>query len=297
MTLYQAQTNSPSTTLVQAVLAEDNTIYLADTSVFSGLPLPNLLTLGWDTDHAETVIVTVFGSGGATSVTRGADGTAQAWDMGTQVARVFTALDWNSMITDKQDTVTASGVLKGNGAGGVTAATPNTDYVTPSGVPAKATNVPLMDGTAAIGNSTKWATENHVHPSDTSRVATSIVGAPDGVASLDDSALLSKAQSLLRIVSITSNTTLAATHAESLLRVNSSTARTLTIPADSSNATFPVGTCILVEQVAAGAATVQGASGVYLNGTNGGSVALSAAHTALALVKVDATHWDCWGAI
>lgn len=297
MTLYQAQTNSPSTVLVQAALANDTTLYVADTGVFAGLPLPNLLTLGFDTENPETVIVASIGGGGSLVVTRGADGAAQAWDANTHIARVFTALDWNSMLTDKQDTVTASGILKGNGAGGVSAATPNTDYVTPDGVPAKATNVPLMDGTAAIGNSSKWAAENHVHPSDTSRVATSAIGAPEGVASLDNSSLLSKAQSLLRIVSITANTTLSATHAEALLRVNSSTARTLTIPADSSNTTFSVGTCILVEQVAVGAATVQGASGVYLNGANGGSVALSAAHTALALVKVDATHWDCWGAI
>lgn len=33
----------------------------------------------------------------------------------------------------------------------------------------KATVVPLIDGTAAIGSSLKWAAENHVHPTDTSR--------------------------------------------------------------------------------------------------------------------------------
>ena len=297
MTLYQAQTNSPSTTLVQAVLAEDNTIYLADTSVFSGLPLPNLLTLGWDTDHAETVIVTAFGTGGAASVTRGADGTAQAWGMDTKVARVFTALDWNSMLTDKQDTVTASGVLKGNGAGGVTAATAGTDYVIPSGVPAKATTVPQMDGTAAIGNSTKWAAENHVHPSDTSRIPTTEKAAANGLATLDNDSLLVKSQTLLHIVTVTANTTLGAAHAEALVRVNASVARILTVPADANNATFPVGTCIIVEQVGSGAVTVQGATGVYIAGSSAGSKSLSAAYTALVLVKVDATHWDCWGAV
>ena len=39
--------------------------------------------------------------------------------------------------------------------------------------PSKATSAPLMDGTAAIGNSDKYAAENHVHPTDTSRAAAS----------------------------------------------------------------------------------------------------------------------------
>ena len=36
-----------------------------------------------------------------------------------------------------------------------------------------ATETPLMDGVAAVGTSTKYAREDHVHPSDTSRVPTS----------------------------------------------------------------------------------------------------------------------------
>lgn len=40
-------------------------------------------------------------------------------------------------------------------------------------VPSAATSAPLMDGTAAVGSSTKWAKEDHVHPSDTSKVDSS----------------------------------------------------------------------------------------------------------------------------
>lgn len=39
-----------------------------------------------------------------------------------------------------------------------------------------ATAAPLMDGTAAVGTSAKYARENHVHPSDTSRQATLVSG-------------------------------------------------------------------------------------------------------------------------
>ena len=38
------------------------------------------------------------------------------------------------------------------------------------GAPSAATANPLMDGTAAVGSSSKYAKEDHVHPSDTSRV-------------------------------------------------------------------------------------------------------------------------------
>ena len=40
-------------------------------------------------------------------------------------------------------------------------------------IPSASTITPLMDGTAAIGSSSKYAKEDHVHPSDTSRVPTS----------------------------------------------------------------------------------------------------------------------------
>jgi len=42
-------------------------------------------------------------------------------------------------------------------------------------IPAKTTVTPVMDGTAAIGADTGWATGNHVHPTDTSRAADSAV--------------------------------------------------------------------------------------------------------------------------
>ena len=42
--------------------------------------------------------------------------------------------------------------------------------------PVPATVNPLMDGTAAVGTSIKYAREDHVHPSDTSKVDTSFIG-------------------------------------------------------------------------------------------------------------------------
>ena len=82
-----------------------------------------------------------------------------------------------------------------------------------------ASETPLMDSTGAVGTSTKYAREDHVHPSDTSRVptsrtinskalssditlsasdvsavATSAVGVASGVASLDSNGLVPNSQ-------------------------------------------------------------------------------------------------------
>ena len=43
----------------------------------------------------------------------------------------------------------------------------------PSGTSAPATADPLMDGTASVGSSSKYAREDHVHPTDTSRASQS----------------------------------------------------------------------------------------------------------------------------
>jgi hypothetical protein len=43
-------------------------------------------------------------------------------------------------------------------------------------VPSAATTSPKMDGTAAVGSSSKYAKEDHIHPTDTSRQATLVSG-------------------------------------------------------------------------------------------------------------------------
>lgn len=54
----------------------------------------------------------------------------------------------------------------------------STDIYAPSGGSSvePATANPSMDGTAAVGSSAKYAREDHVHPSDTSKQATLVSG-------------------------------------------------------------------------------------------------------------------------
>ena len=87
--------------------------------------------------------------------------------------------------TSRQAKITASGILKGNGSGGVSAAVAGTDYAAPSAIPTAYTSNPAMDGTASAGSSASWAKGDHVHPTDTSRMAASLKGAANGVAELD----------------------------------------------------------------------------------------------------------------
>ena len=79
--------------------------------------------------------------------------------------------NWTPSAADvgAQPTITASGILKGDGNGGVSAAVAGTDYATPAGIPSAYTSNPEMDGTASPGSSGAWAKGDHVHPSDTSK--------------------------------------------------------------------------------------------------------------------------------
>jgi len=47
------------------------------------------------------------------------------------------------------------------------------------------TTTPVMDGVAAVGTSLRYARADHVHPSDTTKVNTSLLGVANGVATLD----------------------------------------------------------------------------------------------------------------
>jgi hypothetical protein len=95
-----------------------------------------------------------------TNGTNGAPG--EKWFTGsanpTTVAGAISG-DWylNSTSGDYFELVTSTWTLRGNLKG-------------PAAAP-PATVAPLMNGTAAVGTTTKYAREDHIHPSDTSRVA------------------------------------------------------------------------------------------------------------------------------
>lgn len=72
-------------------------------------------------------------------------------------------------LNNKQAKITASGILRGDGSGGVTAAAAGIDYAAPDSLAKPSDTAPVMDGTAAAGILATYARGDHKHPADTSR--------------------------------------------------------------------------------------------------------------------------------
>jgi hypothetical protein len=100
---------------------------------------------------------------------------------------------------------------------------------------------------------------------------------------------------MIRTLTATSHT-LEAGDLGSILETTGSSAVTVTIP-DEASVPFEIGTLVNVTQVGAGVATIAAAAGVSLNGTLGGSVALTGQWSGAALTKRGADAWVIQGAL
>ena len=84
--------------------------------------------------------------------------------------------------------------------------------------------------------------------------------------------------------------TLVLTDAHKKVTMSNASANTLNVPANASVA-FPVGTVIGVTMLGAGTTTVDGATGVTINGVSGGAGAISARYTGVTLTKLATDTW------
>lgn len=176
---------------------------------------------------------------------------------------------------------------------------------------------PAMNGSVAVGTSLKYARGDHVHASDTSRVANSLVttkgdiiaataastparvgvGANDTVLVADSAqtpgvkwSTLSSAQVPTVSRSLqTAAYTLVLADAGKLVEVSNAAAVTLTVPTNASVA-YPTGTKIDILQTGAGQVTVAGDTGVTVN-SDGGKLKLTGQWSAATLVKRDTNTW------
>ena len=115
-----------------------------------------------------------------------------------------------------------------------------------------------------------------------------------GVEGLEQ-ALLAKAPAAVPVVDVTVTAlTLALGHAGSVVRIETATAATVTIPNNSAVA-FPVGTVISVRQTGAGQATIAAGLGVALNVPSGLTAVARAAGSVLLIHKVSVNSWDLSG--
>ena len=113
--LYPGQVNSPQTTLAAAIDADDTTINVTDATVLppSG-STPNILVLGEGSDAEAILFPTVPSGNSFAGVTRGFQGTAKSWGIGTAVSRLHTAYDWDSIRQNFEDLTVISGTCGAN---------------------------------------------------------------------------------------------------------------------------------------------------------------------------------------
>lgn len=126
------------------------------------------------------------------------------------------------------------------------------------------------------------------------------LGAAGKLASLNADSILTPSQALAPVVTITSNTTLGNAHKEAHLNCNNSSAITITIPADSSNNTFPINTVISFSRSGIGGVTISPAAGVYLrsNGARANSAkTITNTYNEAYIRKVTNTDWNIEGAV
>ena len=238
--------------------------------------------------------------------------------------------------TSRQAKITASGLLKGDGNGGVTAAVAGTDYALPSAIPTASTTVPSMDGSGSYGSGTSYARSNHVHPTDTSRQAkitasgllkgdgnggvTAAVAGTDyqapltagtdyvAPAALNDYIPTSQKGANNGVASLTSDGKVTPAQASAKIvsvsantTLGSSHAGVLITATGTITITIPstldVGTEIEIMNYGTGVITVKAASGVTLNGTSGGSKTIDNQYTSAVLKAITATAWVIQGAI
>lgn len=96
-------------------------------------------------------------------------------------------------------------------------------------------------------------------------------------------------------VTLTASTTLALTHAEKMLLVNSASAVTITIPTHASVA-LPVGSLINIAGIGTGTVTLSPASGVTLYSKES-ACSIDGQYGAVTLYKASDNVWYCWGAL
>ena len=238
--------------------------------------------------------------------------------------------------TSRQAKITASGILKGDGNGGVSAATSGTDYALPSAIPTASTTTPSMDGSGSYGSGTAYARSNHVHPTDTSRQAkitasgilkgdgnggvsaatagtdyqTPLTAGTDYVAPSALSGYIPSSEKGANsgVATLDSNGKVTASQTSarivsksSAYTLASSDAGCLLTVTGTTTITIPgtlaVGTEVEIMNYGTDTVTVTASSGVTLNGTSAGSKTISEQYTSAVLKAITATAWVIQGAI
>lgn len=94
MEIYKGMAGSPITYLASNISAGQTTISVADDTALPDAP--NICTIGYG-EEIETIRYGTKSNGVLQNVTRGIEGAPRAWQVGTEVARFFTAYDHDAI--------------------------------------------------------------------------------------------------------------------------------------------------------------------------------------------------------
>ena len=271
-TMYLAKANSPLTLLSADITASDIIIPLLDVSVLPDGP--NLATILYGTT-SETILYTEKNGSTLTGVTRGFQGVANDWPVGTQIGRMFTAYDYDTFKNNIED-------LNNNKAG-TTVATTSTDGLESSSDKTK------LDGIATNAN-------NYSHPVNHLPSVITQDASNRFVTDTEKSTWNAKANARISPTSVTVNTTLALTHAGKRLLVNSGSAVTITIPLNSSVA-FTIGDEIELVQYGAGVVTLAPYDAGVTIRSRESALSIDGQYGAVSLVKIASDEWLLVGAL
>lgn len=151
------------------------------------------------------------------------------------------------------------------------------------------TAAPVMDGTAAAGSAATVSRSDHVHPTDTSRLAASQKGAASGLATLDGNKKVTEWQASAATYNATASHTLVTGEAGMFVRLNNTADVTITIP-ENSAVDFLIGTEIEFCRWNTGNVTFAAASGVALVSADGARK-IDVRYGVACLKKTDVNTW------
>lgn len=171
-----------------------------------------------------------------------------------------------TLFDDKQAKITASGILKGNGSGGISAAEAGTDYVAPSAL--------------------------------TDYIPASQKGVATGVATLDSDSKVTAEQASSRIIEVSANTILTPGYAGRLIKVDSANAVTLTLfngTNGSAQALFSSGAELEIMNTGTGEVSIMPSAGNTINGSSD-SLTISGQYGCVVLKLLGDTGTFVWAA-
>lgn len=156
------------------------------------------------------------------------------------------------------------------------------------GVATGATAVTVVDNLTSTSTTSALSAAQGKALGD-SKLDNTALGAANGAASLDASGKVTAAQTASAIVSVTANKTLALSDNGTLQQVNSTSARTVTVPTNASVA-FPVGAEIEILRYNTGTVTISAASGVTIRSADN-KLAIGIRYAVAALKKLGTNEW------